>query len=93
MLSERDRRTLARIERHLRATDPALARFLARHGRSASMHDAGPGAMMLLGVGLVVMVVGATLAVLPVAVLGITATLVALLVGWGRTAGPSAFPA
>ncbi|OLT17642.1 hypothetical protein BJF78_12695 [Pseudonocardia sp. CNS-139] len=87
MLSERERRTLARIERHLADSDPALARVLAS-GTLPRPRWAHPPALLVSG--LLLLVFGSVIATLPVAVLGIGLAMAAMLVAHHR---PSLGPA
>ncbi len=74
MLSERERRTLARMERHLLESDPDLVRMFTRAAR-------GPGGTtpkFLLITGLVLLVLGSIVAAVPVALAGMTLAIFAL---------------
>lgn len=79
-LSERERRALARIEHHLRETDPRLARLLStgRAGIMMRLHGLPPPARLLIA-GLVMMVVGSVTLMLPLAVAGAVAAVFGLL--------------
>ena len=70
VLSERELRTLARIERHIADTDPALAQVLST-GTLPRPRWANPTALLVTG--LVLLVFGSVIAAVPVAVLGISA--------------------
>lgn len=82
MLSDRERRTLARIERELVASDPDLVRLF--HGAAAGPTDS-PAPIFLLVTGLVLLVLGSLIAVVPVAVVGMIFSVVALFTARGRT--------
>ncbi|SHK81364.1 Protein of unknown function [Pseudonocardia thermophila] len=74
-MSERERRTLARIERHIAETDPRLARMLARHrvpGR--------PRPVLLLAIGLAAILVGSLTVLVPLVLGGALVSLAALVV-------------
>lgn len=82
MLSERERRILARIERHLIESDPDLVRLFAR----ATAHDSNSSApLFLLVTGLALLVFGSLIAAVPVAVVGMIVSVVALFTARGRT--------
>jgi hypothetical protein len=90
MLSERERRTLASIERHLVESDPELARLFAR------AVPRRPGFSMptfLLVTGLVLMVLGSMIVTASVAITGIAFALVALAMAYFRPAGRGWSPA
>jgi hypothetical protein len=82
VLSDRERRTLARIERELTASDPDLVRLFARAARRGS-DSSTP--IVLLVTGLAVLVFGSVIAVVPVAVLGMVLSVFALFTARGRT--------
>ena len=87
MLSERERRTLARIERHLADTDPALALVLST-GTLPRPRWANPTALLVMG--LVLLVFGSVIAAVPVAVLGIALAVLAMFTAHRRpTLGPA----
>ncbi len=87
MLSERERRTLARIERHLSESDPTLARVLAT---GSPPRSAWANPTMLLAVGLVLLVFGGIIAAVPVAVLGVALAVLAMFTAHRRpTLGPA----
>ena len=75
MLSERERRVLARIERQLADTDPGLAQILSS-GMLPRPRWANPTALLIIG--LVLLVFGSVIAAVPVAVLGIGMAVMAL---------------
>jgi hypothetical protein len=75
VLSERERRILARIERRLTESDPALARLLST-GSLPRNQWPSPTALLVLGLGL--MVLGGLVAAVPVAVLGMALTVLAM---------------
>lgn len=81
MLSERDRRVLARIEEHLAQTDPDLVR-LFREGPRRGRGNGLPGALIALG--LLLAVLGSMLATVPVALLGVSMIVLALYVALVR---------
>lgn len=82
MLSERERRALARIERELTASDPDLVRLFAGAAVRGSGSDAP---ILLLVTGLALLVFGSLIAVVPVAVIGMIVSVVALFTARGRT--------
>jgi hypothetical protein len=87
VLSERERRTLARIERHIADTDPALAQVLST-GRLPRSWWANPTALLVTG--LVLLVFGSVIAAVPVAVLGIGMAVLAMFTAHRRPApGPA----
>jgi hypothetical protein len=75
VLSERERRTLARIERHLKESDPILAQILST-GELPRPRWANP--TVLLVTGLLLLVFGCVIAAVPVALLGITMAVLAM---------------
>ena len=81
MLSERERRVLARIERQLADTDPALAQILSS-GMLPRPRWANPTALLIIG--LVLLVFGSVIAAVPVAVLGIGMAVMALFTAHRR---------
>ena len=81
MLSERERLTLARIERHIAATDPALARILST-GTLPRPRWASP--TLLLVTGLLMLVFGSVIAAVPVVVLGIAMAALAMFTAHRR---------
>jgi hypothetical protein len=81
VLSERELRTLARIERHIADTDPALAQVLST-GTLPRPRWANPTALLVAG--LVLLVFGSVIAAVPVAVLGITLAVLALFTAHHR---------
>lgn len=83
MLSEREHRVLARIERHLIETDPDLVRLFAGAGRRTS----GTGPTFLLIAGLALLVLGSIVAAIPVAVAGMTLAVFALFTAYTGGAG------
>lgn len=101
MLSDRERRTLALIERQLCTSDPRLAagfRSLDRptrarragSGSQRSMHAAGALPSAMLAAGLLMLVVGAAAGAMPVVVAGVV--LAVLTLGVAATSTPSAGP-
>ena len=82
MLSDRERRTLARIERELIASDPDLVRLFA--GGAARDAD-GVAPIFLLVMGLALLVFGSLIAIVPIAVVGMIVSVVALFTARGRT--------
>lgn len=82
MLSDRERRTLARIERELTASDPDLVRLFAD---KVTRGSAGDTPIFLLVTGLALLVFGSLIAVVPVAVVGMIVSVVALFTARGRT--------
>lgn len=76
MLSDRERRILARIERHLVESDPDLARLLT--GELRVQRSGVP--IVLLVAGLAMLVLGSLLAVIPVTLAGMAAAVFALFV-------------
>lgn len=83
MLSDRERRILARIERHLVESDPELARLFAGAHRPAD----GPTPTFLLVAGITLLVLGSIAAAVPVAVAGMALALVALFTAHARATG------
>jgi hypothetical protein len=81
-MSDRERRVLESIERELRRSDPELVRMFARLGRRRFTRPS-----MLLAVGLVVMVLGAAIVSVAVAVLGMGIAGAALLAAHYRPLG------
>ncbi|MGD9525284.1 DUF3040 domain-containing protein [Pseudonocardia sp.] len=77
MISERDRRALAKIEEHLAATDPELVRMF-REGPRRRSRLGLPGALIALGV--VLAVFGSIISTLAVALLGVAFIVVALYI-------------
>jgi hypothetical protein len=75
VLSERESRTLARIERHLAATDPRLARILST-GVLPRPRWANP--TVLLVIGLLMLAFGSVIAAVPVVLLGIAMGVIAM---------------
>jgi hypothetical protein len=75
VLTERERRALARIERHLSGTDPALARLLATGSPPPSRWTSPT---VLLAAGLALFVLGCLLSAVPLAVAGIGLAVTAL---------------
>jgi len=82
VLSDREWRTLARIERELTATDPDLVRLF--HGAAVRDLDS-PMPTFLLVAGLVLIVFGSLIAAVPVAVVGMVMSVFALFTARGRT--------
>lgn len=80
MLNERERRVLARIEQHLVTSDPDFARLF----QTAARRQAGTTPRMLLAVGLALLVLGAAVTAVPVAVLGMLISMVALVAAFQR---------
>lgn len=90
MLSDRERRVLARMERHLWDTDPAFCGLFQRPGSGVrrSMHAAGALPCLLLAAGLALMVLGGITAAVPVAVSGILLAVLSLGLAHSTTTGP-----
>lgn len=88
MLNERERQVLARIEHHLAVTDPDFIRLF----HTVAPPRSGVSPRMLLIVGLVVLVLGAATAAVPVAVFGMLIAASAVVAAYQRsgTAGFSA---
>lgn len=85
MLSERDRRVLARIEAHLRETDPDLVRLF--HDGPRRLGGNGlPRTLLIFG--LVLLVLGCVANAVPVALFGVGLTFVAL---WAASVNPMGF--
>lgn len=82
MLSDRERRILARIERHLVESDPDLARMFAGELRLRSSGSGTPTLMLVAG--LMMLVFGSLLAIIPVAVTGMALAVFALFVAHAR---------
>lgn len=85
MLSERDHRVLARIERQLIESDPDFARLFADHALRSS--PAGSTPTFLLIAGLALLVIGSIVAVVAVAVAGMVLSMVALFAAHARPGG------
>lgn len=84
MLSDRERQTLARIERHLVESDPELAGLFAR----AALRGSGNAtSTFLLVAGLALLVLGSAVAAVPVAVAGMGLAVFALLTTHSRPTG------
>jgi hypothetical protein len=88
VLNERERRTLERIEQHLRSSDPEFVRQF--HTAAASYRTASARPRLLLVVGLLLMVLGSALVAPPLAVLGMGVSLAALVLSHQRS-GPAGF--
>ncbi|MFC4946921.1 DUF3040 domain-containing protein [Pseudonocardia sp. GCM10023141] len=84
MLSERERRILARIERHLVESDPDLARLFAGHLRAYRSTSISGAHTLMLVAGLVMLVAGSLLAVIPIAITGMVVSVFALFVAHTR---------
>ena len=82
MLSDRERRTLATIERQLVESDPELARLFA-HGVPRRSGSALPTFLLVTGV--LLMVLGSMLVTASVAVTGIAFAVVALGLAYFRS--------
>lgn len=82
MLSDRERRALARMERELNASDPDLVRLFAS---TASSGADSPLPTFLLVAGLALLVFGSLIAAVPVAVVGMVLSVFALFTARGRT--------
>jgi hypothetical protein len=82
VLSDRERRTLARIERQLIESDPDLARLFTRAHRRGSSTSTMP--TFLLVAGLALLVLGSIVAAVPVAVAGMTIAIFALFTAHAR---------
>lgn len=82
MLSERERRTLDTIERHLRESDPDLVRAFTR---GIPRRSALSMPSFLLVSGIVLMVLGSMLVTASVAVTGIAFTIAALALAYFRS--------
>lgn len=80
-MNERERRALARIERHLAASDPRLARMFAAH-----RHPDQSNPILLLAVGLAAILLGSVTATVPLVLLGTLSAASALVVA-GRRGG------
>ncbi len=90
MLSERERRTLARIEQELRESDPD---FVSQF-HAAPARPSGPsGPSLLLAVGLLLMVLGSAIVAVPLALLGMTVALTALVLAYQRNGRAGFSPA
>lgn len=77
MLSDRERRILARIERELTSSDPDFVRlFVPRRAPRVT------GPALLLCVGLVVMVIGSAAVSVGIAVLGMAVCAIALVAAY-----------
>lgn len=85
MLSERDRRVLARIEAHFVETDPDLVR-LFREGPRGAGGNALPRTLLVFG--LVMIVLGCVVTAVPVALFGVMLTFASL---WVASVAPKGF--
>jgi hypothetical protein len=90
VLSDRERRTLERMEQHLRASDPD---FVHRFHSAAAPARSDGAPRVLLVLGLLLMVLGSALAAVPLAVLGIGLSLAALVTAFQRNGGAGFSPA
>jgi len=79
-MSEREHRTLARIERHIAESDPRLAWMLRSHRLPS---HAVP--VLLLAIGLAAILVGGVTATIPLVLFGAATALVALAVAAVRS--------
>lgn len=77
MLSERERRVLARIEAHLADTDPDLVR-LFRDGPRRIGTSGLPRTLLIFGLAMIVL--GSLVTAVPVALFGVMLTLAALYI-------------
>lgn len=84
MLSERERRVLARIEASLKETDPDLVRLFHEGALRPTVHGL-PRTLLVFG--LVMVVLGALVAAVPVAMFGMALTVAALWLAWTRSPG------
>ncbi|MCX6464638.1 MAG: DUF3040 domain-containing protein [Pseudonocardiales bacterium] len=91
MLNDRERRTLERIEQHLRTSDPEFVRQF--HTAAASYRAASARPRILLVVGLLLMVLGTALVAPPLAVLGMGVSLGALVLAHQRNGSAGFSPA
>lgn len=90
MLSERERRTLARMEQELRESDPDfVSQFHALPTRPIT--PSGPS--LLLVVGLLLMVLGSAIVAVPLALLGMAVALGALVLAYQRNGRAGFSPA
>lgn len=85
-MSERERRVLARIERHIAETDPRLARMLALH-----RHPEHSSPVTLLVVGLGLMLLGSVTAIVGLVAIGAFTSLAALGMAAIRSMGVPRF--
>ena len=83
MLSDRERRALARIERHLVESDPDLVRLFHRAARGPD----GTTPRFLLVTGLALLVLGSIVAAVPVALAGMMLAVFALFTAYARPVG------
>ncbi|MGI5126541.1 DUF3040 domain-containing protein [Pseudonocardia sp. CA-107938] len=79
-MSERERHTLAHIERHIAETDPRLARMLISHRLPSHVAP-----VLLLAIGLAVILVGGVTASVPVVLSGAATALAALVLAAFRS--------
>ncbi len=88
MLNERERQVLARMEHHLRLTDPDFTRLF----HAVTPQRSGVSPRTLLVVGLALLVFGAATTAVPIAVFGMLIAAFAVLAAYQRsgTAGFSA---
>jgi hypothetical protein len=73
VLNDRERRALARIERHFVESDPDFARIFTEGGRRGAVSPTA-----VLAVGLAMLVLGCVVTIVPLAVLGMICSLSAL---------------
>lgn len=83
MLNDRERRVLARIERHLRDSDPDLARLFDGAAHPAT----GTSPRFLLIAGLAMLVLGCAVVAVPVAIAGMVLSIAALVLAHVRPNG------
>jgi hypothetical protein len=83
VLSDRERRVLARIERQLIESDPDLARLFA----GGAPRSGGDTSTFLLVAGLALLVLGSIVAAVPVAVAGMALAVFALFTAHARPTG------
>lgn len=86
MISERERRILARIEHQLVESDPDLVRLFAGEWRPRRQGSIMP--TVLLVTGLAMLVLGSLLAVVTVALTGMALSVFALFVAHTRPSAP-----
>lgn len=82
MLSDRERRILARIERQLVESDPDLARMFSGEFRLTRSGSGVPTLMLIAG--LMMLVTGSLLAIIPVALAGMAISVFALFMAHAR---------
>ena len=89
MLNDRERQALAHIERHLTTSDPDLAQLFAI---APARRPSGATPRLLLVVGLALLVLGAAVTAVPIAIFGMLISMAALVAAYQRN-GAAGFSA